>query len=720
MTVKMFPVLALVLAARQVYMFSMGAPDSACQAITPGHNHPPQTDPSPANLSLSSNLVAPGGKITVKLTTSDNSTFKGFIIQARNMKLKDQQVGSFIVSGDDVSYMTCGRGIHNSITHRKATSKTSIQAQWMAPSDFEGDVIFRFTFLKEYKTFWIGAETERVRISRSPPAEEEPADTSEDDELEPSPKSDEAIQVVDKVVENNIEYNGVADKAGDEDDEDIPQPAQNADIARPSSATEEKLGEEEENTPKYISSTTTLRPSTTTTPAPRREPVTGGQLTQPSDQIFEGCNSTKACFGSPAGCVESGLCEMVVAYWPDKQHYTFQMKGRSNGYISMGLSKDNTMGDDLTTSCVINTSGRVDINTGLNQGHSGNKQIQRGNAKDPKDGITERINNYRKDGWISCSWKRKAEMTIDGQSWSLASPHRYHLMLARGPVNEDGKMRKHEAMVVSGSPRGLGQPGSVASKSKLLIFLHGAFMIAAWVCSASLGIILARYYKQTWTSRSCYNLDQWFIWHRTFMTLTWALTIAGFILILLEVQGITQTLFDNPHAFIGFVTVGLCFIQPFLALMRCSPNDSMRPLFNWVHWFIGNSAQILGIVAIFYAVDLTKAELPRPQTDWLLVAFVAFHFLTHLVLSCISCVQEQNKINYPPRMRHMSRNGHVFPDYEELKGDSSGSGLRIFVLVVYFIINIIVTAALILLVVLAPTRTKLENLGLLPQTGDSA
>ena len=225
------------------------------------------------------------------------------------------------------------------------------------------------------------------------------------------------------------------------------------------------------------------------------------------------------------------------------------------------------------------------------------------------------------------------------------------------------------------------------------------------------------------------------------MMITWGLTIAGFILILLEVQGITQTLYDNPHAFIGFVTVGLCFIQPFLALMRCSPNDSMRPLFNWVHWFIGmsslsfslsnepltnslftgNSAQILGLVAIFYAVDLTKAELPRPQTDWLLVAFVAFHFLTHLVLSAISCLQEQNKMyrpvqistaniytfcpsNYPPRMRHMSRNGHVFPDYEELKGDSSGSGLRIFVLVVYFIINIIVTAALILLVVLAPTR----------------
>ena len=83
------------------------------------------------------------------------------------------------------------------------------------------------------------------------------------------------------------------------------------------------------------------------------------------------------------------------------------------------------------------------------------------------------------------------------------------------------------------------------------------------------------------------NLDQWFIWHRNFMMLTWSLTIAGFILILLELKGLTETLWTNPHALVGFVTVGLCFLQPFLALVRCSPNDSMRPLFNWVHWFIG-------------------------------------------------------------------------------------------------------------------------------------
>lgn len=38
------------------------------------------------------------------------------------------------------------------------------------------------------------------------------------------------------------------------------------------------------------------------------------------------------------------------------------------------------------------------------------------------------------------------------------------------------------------------------------------------------------------------------------------------------------------------------------------------------------------VVTIFFAVKLTKAELPE-WFDWILVAFVAFHVLMHLVLS---------------------------------------------------------------------------------------
>jgi len=385
----------------------------------------------------------------------------------------------------------------------------------------------------------------------------------------------------------------------------------------------------------------------------------------------------------------------------------------------MGLSRDERMGDDLTTSCIIESNGGVGIVTGFNKGYNGNKNIARGTGKKGskeamKDGIAERIEFKRQEGWISCSWKRTRRATIEDQVWDLESD-KYHVMLAQGSVR-DGVLNKHRVKIVSGNPAGLGEVGPVKAKSRLFIILHGSFMIGAWICAASLGIMIARYYKQTWTASRCCNLDQWFIWHRMFMMLTWGLTIAGFVLILLELDGLSKTFDTNPHALLGFITVGLCFIQPFIALIRCSPNHRHRGWFNWTHWFIGNSAQILGIVCIFYAVDLSKAQLPRPETDWLLVGFVAFHFITHLLMSCVTCVSESqsNKSGYPLAMRPMTRNGHAYPDYEELKRDAPGSSVRIFVLIVYMLVNVIVTAALVLLVVMAPTRSTLEEFGILP------
>lgn len=61
-------------------------------AITPGHSHSPQSGEAPANLSINKQWVIPGQMLELELTTKDNSTFKGFIIQARDLRLKDQQV----------------------------------------------------------------------------------------------------------------------------------------------------------------------------------------------------------------------------------------------------------------------------------------------------------------------------------------------------------------------------------------------------------------------------------------------------------------------------------------------------------------------------------------------------------------------------------------------------------------------------------------------------
>ena len=107
---------------------------------------------------------------------------------------------------------------------------------------------------------------------------------------------------------------------------------------------------------------------------------------------------------------------------------------------------------------------------------------------------------------------------------------------------------------------------------------------------------------------------------------------------------------------------------------------------------------------------------------------MAFHFLMHLTLSLMMCVSERQKKKrgkYHPNgsgypMHHMGYQAtrgmppvHPYPDYEELKGDSPGSALRKFFLAVYIIVAALVAAALIALVVLAPSRSLLIDAGIL-------
>lgn len=100
------------------------------------------------------------------------------------------------------------------------------------------------------------------------------------------------------------------------------------------------------------------------------------------------------------------------------------------------------------------------------------------------------------------------------------------------------------------------------------------------------------------------------------MVLAWTLTVAGFIIIFVEVDGwVSESISENPHPLIGCITTGclkflfelwffeciitciseivLAFIQPFMAMMRPLPNAPNRYIFNWAHMLVGYSAHIL-------------------------------------------------------------------------------------------------------------------------------
>eukprot|EP00914_Ancora_sagittata_P001145 GHVO01002981.1.p2 GENE.GHVO01002981.1~~GHVO01002981.1.p2 ORF type:complete len:276 (+),score=12.48 GHVO01002981.1:146-973(+) len=67
--------------------------------------------------------------------------------------------------------------------------------------------------------------------------------------------------------------------------------------------------------------------------------------------VSEGCGMTKGCFLYPRFC-SSVKCTYAVSYEDiATNHVKFEMFGESKGYVSLGLSKDTLMGDDITFTC---------------------------------------------------------------------------------------------------------------------------------------------------------------------------------------------------------------------------------------------------------------------------------------------------------------------------------------------------------------------------------
>lgn len=66
------------------------------------------------------------------------------------------------------------------------------------------------------------------------------------------------------------------------------------------------------------------------------------------------------------------------------------------------------------------------------------------------------------------------------------------------------------AYEASAEARSLADVSTIKAASKLLLRLHGAFMLAAWIGTASVGMLLARYFRQTWVGTTMCGKDLWF------------------------------------------------------------------------------------------------------------------------------------------------------------------------------------------------------------------
>jgi hypothetical protein len=114
------------------------------------------------------------------------------------------------------------------------------------------------------------------------------------------------------------------------------------------------------------------------------------------------------------------------------------------------------------------------------------------------------------DGVIQCSFERDAVSTVRDKHFDLVHQP-MHLLLAIGSGLKPKGVGYHDLGKESTAvPRFLAEVGNFGTSSKLLIRLHGAFMIIAWIGCTSIGILLARYFKKTWVGKSACGKDVWF------------------------------------------------------------------------------------------------------------------------------------------------------------------------------------------------------------------
>jgi len=271
-----------------------------------------------------------------------------------------------------------------------------------------------------------------------------------------------------------------------------------------------------------------------------------------------------------------------------------------NSYVAVAFSSDNKMGDDSVTECVA-VNGRTSVHASFNDGKRNTR------LRESQEGLSD-IEARLVDGNLYCKFSRLSPFTVKDITFDLRK--NYYLLLSRGSASDSGVGYHERTKAASGRSLQLTEMGAVAADKDLLVKVHGALMVAAWLIAGSLGVTIARYFRQTWVGKTIMGKDLWFVFHRTLMVITWILTVASFVIIFVEIDGWTAVpTSTNPHAIIGCFATGLTFIQPFMAAFRPAPDSPKRFIFNWSHWLVGNVAHTLACQLPFRSFHYINSTL---------------------------------------------------------------------------------------------------------------
>nr|XP_022294927.1 putative ferric-chelate reductase 1 homolog [Crassostrea virginica] len=258
-----------------------------------------------------------------------------------------------------------------------------------------------------------------------------------------------------------------------------------------------------------------------------------------------------------------------------------------------------SVGEDEVMTCKVYGSG-VNFEMGFNT--AGQKSYQKSYEWYSNDLIVQ--DNSLVEGVCKCVIDRKIES--DGL---LQLSKKWYLLHAIGVVSENS-LQYHKERSVSGEKVDLQSNVVVVEEppSRLLLILHGVFMVLAWMFFAPVGIFTAKFFR---TNKAICGQKLWF-------------------------QVNITVDYRNIHPVIGITTLCLCVGNALVSLCRCAPEEKRRIIFNRVHRLCGLISCILAGVNIALGTRLERSMLPM-GASYLVYAYLGLLLLIEVVHQVLKC-----------------------------------------------------------------------------------
>ncbi|XP_041357891.1 ferric-chelate reductase 1-like [Gigantopelta aegis] len=380
-------------------------------------------------------------------------------------------------------------------------------------------------------------------------------------------------------------------------------------------------------------------------PRPVTQPTTGATKTSsmgPQDTFLkedEQCGKEHSCFHD---CF-NGRCSFTVSWKDAGDSIAFHLKmmpvAIRERWIAVGFSQDVLMGDDSVTECMVDRKGAVKVYNSYNDAKTNHR------LDDKVAGLSKMEGSFV-NGQLDCRFHRNKTSRYDPKMFDL-NEH-WFMMFSDGDALAGDKLPHRFDKLPSVTSNKvnllfLGSMGAAAAQASPLVKAHGCLMTIAWMLLTSIGIVTARYGKPLWPAHTLFGLKIWFQIHRTAMVSTMGLTLFSFVLILIEVKGIsiipdvTGKQYWQLHPWFGFMIVVLSMSNPFMALFRPGAGAPGRIVFNWMHWGVGVFSVFLAVITIFIGLDLPKsgASMSSLYVMAFAVIYLVFMFLLMESIPCI-------------------------------------------------------------------------------------